>query len=239
MPSSFSFADFASSIPSDTNSPSLKAEKTTLQLAQILFDTQDPSQSERNTARIRKENLPQFWKSIVTPQALEQARSAKTAEEKAIAYLSADDVWDATEALLNGSDYRLSTMLSQLSSDLPNIPLKTAVTEQINHWRTTNTLSEIIPSIRVIYEILAGNTCVSDGKTAVGAEDKAETFNISHKFGLTWRQSFGLKLWYGCDSSSEPDADEIVEAVKAYDRNLRSYQERVRPTPWFANFFLC
>ncbi|KAI9725915.1 MAG: hypothetical protein M1828_002242 [Chrysothrix sp. TS-e1954] len=227
-----SFADFASSIPSATASPSLKAEKTALQLAQILFDSQDSSQSPQETARVRRENLSQFWKSIVTPSALEQARNAKTAEEKAIAYLSADDIWDATEALLNGSDHRLSTMVAQLTSSHPNLPMQTAIAEQISHWRATNTLSEIVPSIRAIYEILAGNTCVSEGKSGAGPENKAETFNISHRFGLSWRQAFGLKLWYG-SSPNDSSTDAIVEAVKSYDKNLRGYQERVRPTPWF------
>lgn len=192
------------------------------QLAQILFDSQDPATDEQSK---RKQILTQFWKSITTSQALEHAKSAKTAEEKAFAQLSSFDVWSATETLLKGGDPRLATMIAQIGA---NESTQRAIAEQINHWRDENDISEIPRDIRTLYELMAGNTCVAKGKSGAGLENKAETFNISWKFGLDWRRAFGLKLWYGIGKE-----DSIAEAVELYKNDLSSYEEKTRPVPWF------
>ena len=224
LTNSFSFADFASAVP--PNGPVDENEKMMWQLAQILFDSQDPELDQHGTDAMRKDHLMKFWKSMVTPIALDQARNARNSEERAIAYLSAHNVWDATECLLSGGDFRLSTMVSQIGGDET---MRECVTEQIKHWRSTNILSEIPARIRALYELLAGNTCVSDGRSGAGPENKAETFSISSKFGLDWRRAFGLKLWYGIEQENS-----ISSAVREFTKNLRSHQEQARPIPWFS-----
>lgn len=220
MDGNFSFADFASR--AEETDLAGQNEEIMWQLAQILFDSQDPESDEQSK---RKQILIQFWKSITTSAALEHATKAKTAEEKALAHLSAFDVWSATEALLQGGNPRLATMIAQIGGD---DTMRKAVTDQINHWRDENDLSEISPRIRALYELLAGNTCVSEGKSRAGPENKAENLNISSRFGLNWRRAFGLKLWYGI-----PEAEPVDQIIESFGEDLSSYREKVKPVPWF------
>ena len=222
---SLSFAALAGAL-STTVGPSQTNEKEVWDLLQILFDSQDPSQGTEVTSAHRKSLLSQFWKSIVTPEALSQAQRAQNLEEKSLAQLSANDIWGATESLLAGGNPKLATMVSQI--DAADEGVQHAIYEQINYWRDVNSLSEIPHQIRALYELLAGNTCTAEGKSGQGAEDRAENFNISARFGLGWRRSFGLRLWYAT-LRNEP----IETAIELYKNDLGSYQEQVRPVPEF------
>lgn len=218
---SFSFSSFAASLHDSTTST---AEKAMWELLQILFDDQDSTLSAPIIATTRKTLLSQFWKSVVTPAALAQAERASNAEEKALAYLSANDVWSATEVLQAGGNPKLATMVSLLGAT--GEAGRNAVRSQLQHWRDNNSLSEIPQRIRALYEILAGNVCTAEGKTTAGPENRAENFCISARFGMDWKQAFGLRLWYGV-ARDEP----LQSAVDAFDGDLRSYQEQVRPVP--------
>lgn len=193
------------------------------ELAQILFDSQDPDLDDLTADRIRKRNLSQFWKSIVTPAAMEQARNAASAESRALAQLSALDIWSATETLLNSGDYRLGTVIAQIGADKDT---RDSMVDQIESWREKKMLSEIPISIRALHEILAGNTGVSGGIADTYPEDRAETFNIAQRFGLDWRQAFGLKLWYG--TSLE---DPISDAVDLFAEDIANQSDAVKPEP--------
>ena len=226
MTDSFSFADFYAAI--DVTDSSTQDEKCMWSLAQILFDSQDSKLDQVSVAILRKHNLTQYWKSIVIHDGMEQARHAGSAEEKAIAYLSTFDVWNATEALLQGRDFRLSTMVAQIAGDEV---MRQGITDQIDQWRETNTLSEIPNPIRALYELLAGNTCLSEGsKPGAGPENKAERFGIAAHFDLDWRRAFGLKLWYGIMAG-----ESLSNAVELFAHDLGSYIERVRPIPPFVS----
>ncbi|KAI9659750.1 MAG: Nuclear pore complex protein Nup98-Nup96 [Alyxoria varia] len=226
MMDSFSFADFSSAM--DVTDSSTQDEKNMWSLAQILFDSQDSKLDQRSVELLRKHNLTQYWKSIVIQDGLEQARHAGSAEEKAIAYLSTFDVWNATEALLQGRDFRLGTMIAQIGGDEV---MRQGITDQIDQWRETNALSEIPNPIRALYEILAGNTCVSEGsKPGAGPENKAERFGIAAHFDLDWRRAFGLKLWYGTIAE-----ESLSKAVELFAHDLGTYIERVRPIPPFVS----
>ncbi|KAK5020055.1 hypothetical protein LTR60_000881, partial [Cryomyces antarcticus] len=227
----FSFADFANLV--DTSTAAGAHEQRVWQLASILFDdciVDIPAslpEEERGDleGRLRKDKLSRFWKTLVEPAAATHVADAKSPEEKALAQLTQNDVWEACGALLDGKDFRLATMLAQLPG---NEKLREEVALQIVSWRDLNVLSEVSEPVRALYELLSGNTCVCQGKTSAGNEDRASTFAIAKRFGLDWRRAFGLRLWYGI----VPDAS-LVSAVEQFNDDILDEIEEVVPVPWF------
>jgi nuclear pore complex protein Nup98-Nup96 len=55
-----------------------------------------------------------------------------------------------------------------------------------------------------------------------------ESFVLSQRFGLDWKQAFGLRLWYAITS-----ADDVVEAIHSFAEDIQQDKEP-RPQPWFA-----
>jgi len=218
----FTFSDLAETLEK-TDTENVQ-EKQMWELASLLFD-KVPENQDVDQDMARKEMVSEFWQKLVTSSALERVENVKGAEEKAIAYLSCYKLWDASEALLNGKDFRLAIMISQIGGDEDSKP---RMAQQIEEWRRSNVISEMSLPIRALYELLAGNTCVSEGKAGAGTENQAETFHIGTRFNLDWRRIFGLKLWYG---SATMDA--LPEAIAAYLDDLTSSRERVKPLPPF------
>ncbi len=205
--------------------PATKHERTMWELAAILFGDINPVKDDIHREQERKEIFSKFWKRVVDQATTKHAKAASSAEEKAIVYLSGCDIWQATEALLKGKDYRLGTIIAQIGGDQAT---RDGMKGQIDEWRRANVLSEMSRSIRVLYELVAGNTCVSEGKKGSGPENRAEDINISHRFGLDWRRAFGLKFWYGLTWDQE-----LHEAIDEYANDLVMNRELVQPVPWF------
>lgn len=213
------------------NTDTGRHEQTMWQLAALLFDA--PAEGEE--AILRTENVSKFWKELVKRDAEKQIGKAQqdrrvSSEELALLQLSSNDIWSAVEILTAGRDYHLSTMVAQLgAADADADSSQKAIADQIDEWRESNSLSEFSPSIRALYELLAGNTCTSNGKgAAAGPENRAETFNISARFQLDWRRAFALKLWYGIAMY-----DKLDKAIELYAKDVAAYRESIRPVPWF------
>jgi len=209
-------------------------ERSVWELAAILFDPLDlavltdlpTNGAEGFSDRIRKVILASFWEKICQPTARDAASAASNAEERAIAYLSANKIVDACDALTKGKDYRLAILMSQLPSDRS---MREDIANQFNQWRDLKALSEMTEPIRALYELLTGNACFCEGKKGP-AEDIARHFVISERFGLDWKRAFGLRLWY----SILPE-DPLEIAVQKFDKDLQSneHRERKKPVPWF------
>lgn len=200
-------------------------------LASILFDkhsddipTVIPADQKRHYgARIQKDRLSKFWKSICKDDALHAVGASRTAEERAIHYLSMGAIVEACDALIDGKDFRLATLISQIGGDKI---MQQDMVQQIKEWRRLNVISEMSESIRALYEMLAGNVCLCEGRQGP-IEDRASTFTISQKYNLTWSRSFGLRLWYAI-----ADDEPLEAAVKSYLHDL-SGPETSKPKPWF------
>ena len=205
-------------------------EKLVWELAHILFDNCDDDISGdvprdiRFLHLIRKERTSNFWRRLVQDSVSKAASAATTAEERAIAHLSGNDIESACDDLLQGKDFRLATLVAQIGGDKI---MREDMGNQINEWRRLNVLSEITEPIRALYELLAGNTCVCEGKTGP-LEDRARTFVMSERFGLDWRRAFGLRLWYAVD----PD-EGIEEGIHKFIQDMECGHEEKRPLPWF------
>ena len=205
-------------------------EHSVWELAAILFDdskfevSKDSSiDQEEFNRRVRKDDLILMWHTICQASALKAVGKARSAEERAIAHLSANNVVEACDELVKGQDYRLAILLAQVGSDQM---IRDDMATQINQWRDLNVLSEFTESIRALYGLLAGQTCVCEGKKGP-LEDRAKTFVISEHFNMDWKRAFGLRLWYAI-LPEEP----IEAAVKNYASDLETH-ERQQPLPWF------
>ena len=215
----------------DGSAPHEVHEKLVWELASCLFDgVEYPKQKGKDNGdyilnRVRKDQLSAFWGRLVQDAAMQQVYKAGSKEEEAIAYLSANQVEDACASLLSGRDYRLATLVSMIGGDSQ---MRRDIKEQLDEWRRMKVLSEISEPIRAIYELLAGNTCVSEGCKGP-LEDRARSFVISERFGFGWKQAFGLRLWYGI-REEQP----LMVAVQKFLDDLEAHKEdHARPVPWF------
>lgn len=212
----------------DLQSPANAHEKMVWELASILFDqildAQGAQIAPSGLRSARRRNLSKFWEGIVEEAVNRGVSMARTPEDKAIAALSGHRVPEACKHLIDGKNFRLATILSMIGS---NDQMMQDMKEQVRNWRDANVLSEFTDPIRVIYELLGGNVCAIDGKKGA-MENRMDSFVISDKFGMDWKQAFGLRLWYAIASQ-----DDVVEAIRQYEDDLRQDREK-SPKPWFA-----
>lgn len=206
-------------------------EHSVWELAAILFDDVRSDviskissiDQEAFNQRVRKDDLILMWQRICQASATKAVAEAPNAEQRAIAHLSANNVVEACDELVTGQDYRLAVLMAQIGNDRI---IREDMATQVNHWRDLNVLSEFTEPIRALYGLLAGNTCVCEGKKGP-LEDRAKTFVISEHFHMDWKRAFGLRLWYAI----LPD-DPIEQAVKTYADDLETHERR-KPLPWF------
>ena len=178
-------------------------------------------------SRYRKERLAQLWANICEPASRESARSAENSEEAVVALLSANKVEEACKLLAKNRNYRLAILVAQIGGETL---VREDITEQINEWRKFKALSEISDPIRAIYELLAGNTCVSEGSGKAHIEDRADTFTISERFDMDWKSALGLRLWYGI----EPEEPWHVAVLEKYEHDV--LEGREPRTPFVSGF---
>jgi nuclear pore complex protein Nup98-Nup96 len=226
----FEFIQFAEAVPLDALAS--RMEQRAWELAHILFDkaAEPPStvsafEGEQYLLRLRKERVSEFWKKLVRNDVQRHVARAESLEEKAFAYLTGGLIEEACNALIEGKNFHLATLVAQIGCDRK---FRESMSTQLESWRTINNLAEFEDSIRAIYELLAGNTCICRGQAAAGTENVTSTFSFASRFDLDWRRSFGLRLWYGID----PDQD-VADASMLYLQDLKDGSEEVKPVPWF------
>jgi nuclear pore complex protein Nup98-Nup96 len=225
-PAPIEFSEMAKAVAIDTTAGA--HEQQAWQLLSLLFDDADliPQGVDKEHIQLHKKvQLSEFWKNLVWDDAQKHVQQAASAEEKAIAHLSCNNVADACHSLLAGLDLRLATMVAQIGGDAV---MRQNLITQLEEWRRLDVLSEMEDSHRALYELLSGNCARSEGKNVSGRENKASTFGISSRFALDWRRAFGLRLWYGI-MTDEP----IEMAVAQFADAIRDGLEDVKPVPWF------
>lgn len=227
LPGKFSFSDFFDD--RSIKNPAVAHEKLVWELASILFDNiivPDELRGIPNIMdRLRKDRLSGFWEKLVDHDSSQQVAIVKSNEEKAIASLSGHRISDACGHLLNGKDFHLATLVAQIGC---KESIRKDIREQLSEWQKSKILSEFSPAIRTLYEILAGNVCVCDGSKGGPVEDRIESFVISKRFGLNWRQAFGLRLWYGTLAG-----ENIESAVEDFNEDLNQDLETSHPQTWY------
>lgn len=201
------------------NDPASIHEKRVWELASILFD-----ENEGADAAARKTKLSVFWTELVDQASSTSIGLAGTSEEKAVACLAGHRITEACKHLLDGKNFRLATLVPLIgTSDTSKRDMK----EQVKSWHDSKMLSEFSEPIRAIYEFLSGNVCVCEGMKGVPVEDRMDSFVISKKFGLDWKQAFGLRLWYAISQQ-----EDLAVAVGRFQEDINQDRENM-PQPWY------
>lgn len=224
------FAGLANLVDESSIAPQ---ERAIWRLCSALFDCVDlnwsqytqgipADQIEALTPRIRMDALGAFWSEVVASSVQDGLKRTRTAEEKALLHLTQNDIVAACEALIGGKDFKLATLIAQLPGTAQS---RAMMKSQIEAWRSRNEWSEMSDPVRALYGILAGDIYIVKGKDGP-SENRVADVNIAEKFGLSWQQSFALRLYFGGDPT-------IASAVQAYIDDLKNKRERVQPiTTW-------
>lgn len=212
-----------------TRDPAAMHEKLVWELASILWDDvvvpEELKEVPSISNRLRKDKLSSFWQKLVTPASNRSIGLAKSNEEKAIVSLSAHNVPDACGHLIAGKNFHLATLIAVIGG---KESIRKDIKQQISDWKQSKVLSEFSQPIRALYELLAGNVCVCDGTKGVSIEDRIDPFIISKRFGLDWRQAFGLRLWYGTLAT-----ESLENAIESFTTDLAQGKETAKPHPWY------
>ncbi|KAG6039389.1 hypothetical protein E4U41_002713 [Claviceps citrina] len=204
--------------------PAHSNEKRVWELASILFDGMPGVSVSETEHLLRKQKLTSFWTELVEPASTTNVGLAGSSEEKAVASLGGHRVAEACKHLLDGKNFRLATLVPLIGT---SDAAKKDMRDQLKAWHDSKMLSEFSEAIRAIYELLGGNVGVCEGRKDVPVEDRMDSFVISKKFGLDWRQSFGLRLWYAISQH-----DSAVLAVRKFKDDITQGIEDL-PRPWY------
>lgn len=209
-------------------------------LSHVLFDDYEDeftrgltsSQKEKFAYRIRRDRLVKFLADQILSalgadlNATEQLSPAKGA----LLRLTAHDVAGACQLMVGSKNHRLGLLVAQLG-DADEL-FMSDMKHQLDAWREQKSLSEIDYDIRALYELCAGNVGISQGREGKGVpvEDRADTFSISTKFGLSWLQCFMLGLLYGrAEKRNKDGIAKIEDAVREYQGRCDRGEEPVKP----------
>ncbi|GAO18625.1 hypothetical protein UVI_02062170 [Ustilaginoidea virens] len=209
----------------ETNDAANIYEKRVWELASILFDDMPGVNQGEAEDLARKQRLSQFWTGLVEQASTTNIGLAGSSEEKAVASLAGHRIPEACKFLADGKNFRLGTLVPLIGT---SEVAKTEMREQLRAWHDSKVLSEFSEAIRTIYELLSGNVCVCEGMKNVPVEDRMESFVMSKKFGLDWRQSFGLRLWYATSRR-----DSAALAVLKFKDDIKQDREEHDPQPWY------
>ncbi|GAB0131744.1 hypothetical protein EsDP_00000203 [Epichloe bromicola] len=206
------------------NDPAHVNEQRVWELASILFDSMPGANPSEPEPLVRKQKLTKFWAELVEQASTTNVGLAGSSEEKAVASLAGHRVTEACKFLLDGKNFRLGTLVPLIGT---SDAAKKDMREQLKAWHDSKMLSEFSEAIRTIYELLSGNVCVCEGMKNAPVEDRIDSFVISKKFGLDWRQSFGLRLWYAISQH-----DSAALAVLKFMDDVNQDKEDL-PRPWY------
>ena len=208
------------------------AELDIYELLHVLYDDYDDEfnaglsrqQLQEYQLRIRKDRLSKFLAELVWRRHGERIRAASkvNAATVAIMHLTTKNVHAACDALMQEKNFHLTLLIAQIEQ--ADSSFQDDIATQITDWREQNVISEMGEEMRALYEVLAGNTSIVQGKQNVPVEDRASTFAISEKFELDWVQAFAMCLWYGRHKN-----DAIAAVVAEFQDKLSSNVESATP----------
>lgn len=213
-------------------SPVKGEERLVWQLADILFndDIEDdisagvpPQLRPQFAHRIKKDRLTRLWEGIIRDRHAQTLNLVRSPEERAVHLLCSHRVDEACQTLVDSQNLHLATVVAQIGRDATS---RADMANQIDTWRQNNVLSEMSEPVRALYELVAGNSLHSEGKSGGAPEDRASSFTFTERFELDWFQAFGLRLWYGI-TEDEP----IEAAISKFLDDLATGLEPAFPHP--------
>ena len=229
---------YASNIPFSVIGASLPLRLTragledVYELLHVLFDEYEDDfsyglnqqQKQEFEGRIKKDRLSQLLMKMLLDVNAEKIVEAEKSRplEAAVRHLLKHDIKAACDILMKSKNFHLSLLVAQIAN--ADEKFQTQMQKQIEAWRGQNVISEMDEDVRTLYELLSGNTTVSQGKPTGAVEDRASTFTISQKYGFTWLQAFALNCWY----SGVKEAS-ITEWVEEFEQKVTNKEEAAIP----------
>lgn len=207
-------------------------ERLIWQLTNVLFNDNieddisagvPPQLRSQFAHRIKKDRLSRLWESVIRDRHTHALEHTQTPEERAVNFLCSHRIEEACKILIESQNLHLATVVAQIGRDATS---RADMANQIEVWRQNNVLSEMTEPVRALYELVAGNSLRSEGKTGGALEDRTSTFVFTDRFELDWIQAFGLRLWYGI-TEDEP----IEAAVSKFLDDLATGLEPAFPRP--------
>lgn len=198
-------------------------------LAHALFDplrphlAPDVKPSIRKTVEeLRRADALSTWLShAVSPSVDHDLRTHASSDSSKIAFLhlTGNQVEKAVEALTNGNNIRLATLISQVPGD---IDFRVDMGEQLQIWRDEKVDAHMSKDVRKLYALAAGQVDFMEGSSR--RED------IDLVADLDWLRVFGLQLWY----FSLLDTP-LRESFETYEQLAKEAPGRVAPPlPWYS-----
>lgn len=219
--SNLTFGSIVNELPTDTNS----VDQEVFSLASILFDPleflgyKDPQELIAHDAinkvrhQFRSKLLATWISKTVSKDVAERvSKVSNDPLSQTFSYLTGNNIVDATLSATKGNNLHLAALISLLHS--PTDSIRQSAKKQLRDWSENSCLKHIPKPVRIIYELLAGNTTVSSLNN--------DTVYISE--GLSWLQAFGLRLWYECTVLNP-----ISESVMKYEQAFSSTSNKVPP----------
>lgn len=176
-------------------------------------DEYPDSSKEKLKMQHRAKLLSAWLKNVSTNDVSRLIQAATSPLEVAFAQLSGGQIPRAAIAASDGKNMHLAVLISLLGTD--DLSIRRAAHAQLNDWTNSGSIEAIPEAIRKIYELLNGNTAVSQGPSPVYLCEN-----------LSWQQSFGLQLWYETTINGD-----ISVAVKKYEEAFKNPKACV-PSPF-------
>jgi nuclear pore complex protein Nup98-Nup96 len=200
----------------------------TFRLGHALFDTLydhlDNSIASDVRNRVltlrRHDELSTWLRHAVSPTVEQElkAHSSGDAAKLAFIHLTGNQLEKAVDALINGGDVRLASLLAQLPGDAE---YRYDLNKQLEIWKDEKVDAFISEDLLKLYALAAGEVEVLD---CSGNRD------VEVSKGLDWLRTFALQLWYGSSLDTT-----LRLTLEEYEQRYKESRGRVAgPAPWYS-----
>lgn len=217
------FASFASLFTLHDNSHAASV----FRLGSALFDTLDlhlgnsvtPDIRNRVVALRRADALSAWLSRAVAPSVEQDLKAHASSDSARIAFLhlTGNQVEKAVDALTNGGNIRLATLIAQIPGDAD---FRDDVREQLQVWTEEKVDALMSEDVRKLYALAAGETDLLEGSS--------RSQDIEMTRGLDWLRIFGLQLWFS--SLLDTPLRETFEVFEQLTKDTSS----ATPKPWYS-----
>lgn len=218
------FASFASLFPNSDHSHLASV----FRLGHALFDTLDDHLDEnvQSDVRVRVLSLRRVdalstWLKSAVSSSVEQelkTHASGDAAKLAFIHLSGNQVEKAVDALINGGDVRLASLIAQIPGDGS---FRYDIHQQLRIWKEEKVDAFIDEDVLRLYALASGEIYIHEGS----GNNRVEVSK-----GLDWLRAFALQVWYASmlDTTLRNTFEEYEE------RYQDSHGKVAGPIPWYS-----
>ncbi|KZT04508.1 uncharacterized protein LAESUDRAFT_737928 [Laetiporus sulphureus 93-53] len=223
------FASFAAQFPSTDRS----FEASLFRLGHALFDPLDLHLAESVPVDVgkrveilkRKAALADWLQKYISTSINAAIRNSPGADWAASVFtlLSGNQVERACEMAMDTGNVKVASLIAECPGDAT---FRSDLRAELDVWREARTDAHMSENTRKIYAILAGIVDKLEGSKGTGIE-RCPDIQIAKD--LSWKQTFGLHLWFG-----QPVESPVASALESYDAHWKvASSGAAPPMPWY------